>query len=186
MQDNKLIERLLKMYKLATEGVDGEKENAQKLLTAALKKHGLTFADLERKAKIDEVERVSFYVKDNSLAKLLIQIVGVVRDMTSVAYGQRGRTYFFDLTKSQKIEVVMMYDFYKGLWKKELEKTKKRLFTAFISKHNIALTLSTKSEDKFTPQDLKEYLAISGLMEGLEDANFRKELGSGTKKIEKL
>lgn len=184
MQDNKLIERLLKMYKLATEGVDGEKENAQKLLTAALEKHGLTFANLESKAKFDEVERVSFYVKDNSLAKLLIQIVGVVRNMTSVAYGQRGRTYLFDLTKSQKIEVVMMYDFYKGLWKKELEKTKKRLFTAFISKHKIAI--NAKSEGVFTPQDLKEYLAISGLMEGLEDANFRKELGSGTKEIEKL
>jgi len=46
MIQNRIKERLLKMYRLATDGVDSEKETAQKMLEANLAKYGLTMDDL--------------------------------------------------------------------------------------------------------------------------------------------
>lgn len=40
MEQNRIKERLLKMYRLATDGVDGEKETAQKMLETNLAKYG--------------------------------------------------------------------------------------------------------------------------------------------------
>lgn len=180
--DNKIKERLLKMYHLAIGGVDGERHNAQKLLEANLKKYGLTIEDLT--ADSEEIKTVCFRATNEYLRMLLVQIVGVVSNTNQVSYSKvkREGTYFFKLTKSQGIEAKMMFDFYKELWEKELTKFKGRLFQAFISKHHISL--SSQETEGMTEEQYREAMLIAHTMEGLDDAVYRKQLQSGDESSE--
>lgn len=63
MEQNRIKERLLKMYTLATEGVDGERDAAQRLLDENIKKYGLTIEDLIEDTK-EEIKTYWFKVKD--------------------------------------------------------------------------------------------------------------------------
>lgn len=69
MEQNRIKERLLKMYRLATDGVDGEKETAQKILEANLAKYGLTIDDL-----VESEDKKDIYW---FTAKYQIEITGV-------------------------------------------------------------------------------------------------------------
>ena len=49
--DEKVLQRLRKLYALATQGVAGEKENAQRLLHELLEKYGLTIDAVDENRK---------------------------------------------------------------------------------------------------------------------------------------
>lgn len=52
MEQDRIKERLLKMYRLATDGVDGEKETAKKILETNLAKYGLTYTNLKNVSSV--------------------------------------------------------------------------------------------------------------------------------------
>lgn len=68
MEQNRIKERLLKMYRLATKGVDKERDAAQHLLNENLKKYGLNISDLiGSDSEVNEI--YWFAVKDKNLFK---------------------------------------------------------------------------------------------------------------------
>lgn len=125
METNRIKERLLKMYALATEGVDGERDAAQRLLDENLKKYGLNITDLiGSDSEVNEI--YWFAVKDKYQRRLLEQLYGVfiVKDNQYSVYSHKALRYNVGLkmTKSQNVELTLMYDFYLTQWKKEIEK----------------------------------------------------------------
>jgi hypothetical protein len=179
METNRIKERLFKMYALATDGVDGEKETAQRILEENLAKYGLSIDDLVETD--DKKEMCWFTAKDAYKKSLLTQLYGVY-----ICKSQHIKTYVnkvkkydvgMELTKSEYAELRMMYDFYIDLWIKELDKQKEALFLAFISKHGIALQGSDAS--KMTDEEIETAKRACRMMDDLEDVSFKKQIGSG-------
>ena len=183
METNRIKERLLKMYALATKGVDGERDAAQRLLDENLKKYGLTIEDLIKDTK-DEVKIYWFKVKDRYQRKLLCQLYGafIAKTQTYTSYGSGGKFDIgFKVTKNQYVELSLMFDFYQNQWKNELEKQKELMFTAFISKHKIALKSVDASE--MSLEELKKASRICDMMNDMDDVSFNKQIGTGQKEL---
>lgn len=179
-RQNRIKERLLKIYSLATDGVDGERDAAQRLLDENLKKYGLNISDLiGSDSEVNEI--YWFAVKDKYQRRLLEQLYGVfiVKDNQYTEYSNKALRYNVGLkmTKSQKVELTLMYDFYLTQWKKEIEKQKDILFRAFISKHS--LSNSYADYDKMSDDELKLAERACRMMDDLEDVSFKKQIGSG-------
>ncbi len=66
--------RLLKVLRLAQDGVGGEKENAESLLAKLLRKHGMTLADLEGDPD-QQRSRVWLSAGDGEERVILVQLV---------------------------------------------------------------------------------------------------------------
>ena len=183
METNRIKERLLKIYRLATDGVDGEKVAAQKMLEANLAKYGLTMDDLIEVE--DKKEIYWFTAKDKYQRNLLTQLFGVYicKDIHINTYSSKLRKYDvgMKLSKSEYIELQMMYDFYLPLWKKELDKQKEALFLAFISKHRIGFQGSNASE--MTEEEIKTARRAFSMMDDIEDVSFKKQIGNGQKEL---
>lgn len=184
MEQNRIKERLLKMYALATQGIDGERDAAQKLLNENLKKYNLNMSDLiDSDSEINEI--YWFVVKDKYQRNLLQQLYGtfVEKKPHFSSYTRKNQKYSIGLkmTKSQNIELTLMYDFYLNQWKKEVEKQKNILFQAFISKHN--LSLSYADYDKMSDEDLKFAKKVWFMMNDLDDVLFNKQIGAGQKEL---
>ena len=184
MEQNRIKERLLKMYRLATDGVDGEKDTAQRLLNENLKKYDLTIEDLIEDTKGEE-KVYWFKVKDRYQRKLLCQLYGtfIAKKQTYSTYGLFNKKFEigFKVTKNQYVELSLMFDFYQNQWKKELEKQKEMIFMAFISKHKISLKSVDVSE--MSLEELKKASRICDMMHDMDDVSFNKQIGTGNKEL---
>ena len=179
MEQNRIKERLLKMYRLATDGVDGEKETAQKILEANLAKYGLTMDDLVESD--GEKKTYWFTAKDKYQRMLLGQIycVFVCKTKQYSTYTRTDRKYDvgLEMTEVEAAELNMIYDFYLNLWKKELEKQKEILLLAFINKHDIALQAANIEE--MTDEEIRMAKRACQMMDDLEYVSFKKQIGRG-------
>lgn len=179
MEQNRIKERLLKMYALATNGVDGEKETAQKILEANLAKYGLTIDDL---VESNEKKKIYWFTaKDKYQRMLLGQIycVFVCKTKQYSTYTRADRKYDvgLEMTEVEAIELNMIYNFYLNLWKKELEKQKEILLHAFINKHDISL--QTVNIEEMTDEEIRMAERACRMMDDLEDVSFKKQICSG-------
>ena len=176
--DNKdtIKERLLKIYRLAEGGEDGEKDTAQRMLDEQLKKFGLTMDDLIETQ--DEKQDIYWFCcKDRYQRQLLEQIYAVffVKSIKFSTYNSAKYKYHIGLklSKSQHLEFSLMYDFYINQWKKELEKQKETLLMAFISKHKIALRAANVSA--MSPEELKKAKRVCDMMNDLENVSYHQK-----------
>lgn len=185
MEQNRIKERLLKIYRLSTDGVDGEKETAQRILEANLAKCGLTMDDLIESNDNEEKKTYWFTAKDKYQRMLLGQIycVFVCKTKQYSTYTRKDRKYDvgLEMTKVEATELNMIYDFYLNLWKKELEKQKEVLLHAFINKHNIAL--QSANIEEMTDEEIRIARRAYSMMDDLEDVSFKKQIGSRQKRI---
>ena len=130
-------ERLKKLYELAIRGVGGEKEQAEAILKKLIKKYGVSMDELDEKI----IKRYKIKYSGAAERKILIQIVYKVTNETGCSFdfvykksGRACRTILgLDCTEAQKIEIEFLFDFYKKLYKKELE----AFLLAFIHKHDL-------------------------------------------------
>lgn len=130
-------ERLKKLYALALRGVGGEKEQAEAILKKLIKKYGVSMEEIDE----DVIKEFKINYSGAAERKILMQIVYKVTNETGRTYGfvykKSGRDCRTILgvscTEAQKIEIEFLFDFYKKLYKKELE----ALLLAFIHKHEL-------------------------------------------------
>lgn len=109
-------EILLKLKALSDRGVDGEKENATKLLERLMKKYGITEEDLA----IEEKKEVFITLKNDIEVRLCNQILFAYFDdipLYKCGYKSRSR-FWLEMTAAQEIEFkymlsVYLEDFYK-------------------------------------------------------------------------
>ncbi len=154
-------ERLKKILQLSIRGVDGERENAKRLLGTLLQKHGLTIADLSE----EEKTHCFFAVREKSDLDLLIQIVSKVTQSGSIGYRHKGRQYIFELTAVQLVEVELLYSEYK----RALAKEQAILFRAFIQKNRIFPPSDPEDVTDNDPEDWEELRRILRMASQLEE-----------------
>lgn len=123
--------RLFKLLELARRGEGGEKDNAQRMLEALFKRHGLTMEDLER----PERKRYRFKCRDPIELKLLLQIAYRVLDRTDYTVWRQGSSAarLLDLTPMEFAEIQFLWDLYRRQWSKERD----MLLSAFIQRHKL-------------------------------------------------
>ena len=166
-------ERLKKIYALATQGVDGEKEQAAELLKKLTKKYGIAIEELDEEKIIQyEMEYHGEIEK-----RLLVQVVYKVTGETKVykMYYTNSRRMCktkasVHSTEAQKFEIEYLFEFYKRLFEKE----KEYLFKAFIQKHRIFG--ETKDDDELPELSKEEYFKIMNMAAGLSDETPRKAI----------
>ena len=125
--------RLLKVLRLAQEGVGGERENAEVLLAKLLRKHSMTMADLE--GALDQ-PRASVWVPASSederavLAQLVVRLFGMDRTVWR-------RTNSLDLgleaTPSEHSALVIAWEVYRAAF----AEARTALVMGFCFKHGL-------------------------------------------------
>ena len=164
---SEINERLKKLYALALRGVGGEKEQAEAILKKLIAKYGVSMAELDEEV-IKEYE-----IKHSGEAErqILKQIVYKVTDDPARTFGYTykasGRACRSILgvrcTEAQKVEIEFLFDFYKKLYKKELE----AFLLAFIHKHSLFGRL--KEGEQGAQLSLEEQAKLYAMMNGLSN-----------------
>lgn len=127
--DNKIRERILKLYNLVKNGIGGEKKNARKILDKLLAKHGIILSEI-----IDDEHEETFIIKFKGVfeKKLLNQIIGKVRNRETQGFYYKGKLHF-NVTKLEYAEILTLFSVYKNALSREFD----NLFLAFIHKQKI-------------------------------------------------
>lgn len=132
--------KLRKIQALAQSGYAGEKDNAQRLLTALLDKHGLTEADLVNETQSECI----FTLKHTWEKKLLVQLYCMIRDVRVCKYAHRkeGKTkiIYLTLTHLEYTDIRAAYAHYHPMLEAghaRLRRQLRHLPDAFIAQYEI-------------------------------------------------
>lgn len=173
-QMDKIIELLKKLKALAEGGVDGEKDNAEKLLYTMMKKHGITMDMLEENIRRRKTFKITAAQK-----KVFFQVAGsVLGKNTAYWHNKKSKAqikeYDFELTEIEFLEVKAKFDFYWKAYQEELE-----IFTsAFIHKNRLYSKPTDEDEEpkELTLEEKQRIFKIRQMMDGMESRTFLKQL----------
>ncbi len=174
----KLLEKLKKVKALAERGSSGERDSAAALLTALMKKHGITDADLEGA----EISVHWFRYKTIYERKLLFQLSymhlgsGHAAGCVGKYTGRKRKEVGINCTPAQFIEIEADYQFYRKALEEELDV----FYSAFIQKNELfpPPDLSRDGGD-VKPVDLNVIMKMAAMMEGIEHRTRHKAIGDG-------
>ena len=124
--------RLLKVLRLAQEGVGGERENAEALLEKLLRKHSMTMADLEavESAPVRVWVEASDAEERIVLSQLAIRLFGTKRKL----WTQQGRfDVGVDLSTSEKAAIEIAWEVYRAAF----AEARHALVLGFCFKHDL-------------------------------------------------
>ena len=160
-------ELLRKLRSLAEQGFGGEKLNAQKKFDELLKKYNISDNELDE----ETVELYHFKVRGERERLLVAQIMYKVCNRKDNIFtfrsGLSGRQLYSELgckcTASQRIEIELLFDFYKRLYYRE----EKFFFSTFIQKHKLFGELKDGEDPQSVTDD--ERLKMEFLMEGMSN-----------------
>jgi hypothetical protein len=164
--DEKLLNKLIKLYTLSKQGVGGEAINADNLLNKLLEKHDIDIS----KIADSEVKKYAINYYSAFEKQLIYQVAyKVLEDQNFYsAVNSRYRTVILKLTHYQYAEIKLQFDAYKFSFKNQL----KDFQSAFIQANNI-FHISDKYVEDEDPRELtlKEKQAlfrVSQMMAGIE------------------
>lgn len=167
--EEKNIELLKKLKRLAEEGVGGEKGNAQVLLSRLMEKYNVTEIDLSD----DALEEHGFEFRNQYERKLLHQLISKIaddRECYRYMHGRGARSMLYlKCTKAEAVQMEVEYDFYRALWAEEMD----WLFRAFVSKHRIFDTKPGHKTDEISDED---YLRLCAMMAGLQSRSLHPQI----------
>ncbi len=166
-----IIDKLRKIEALAVSGVDGEKENARRLLDALCKKHGITLDRLSN----SERRLYKFKFSGKHEKTILIQTIGYVCDihgsLTFKVLKKKRTEVWFPLTESQAIVVYECFEHYRKAWRKQQED----FLTAFVHKNNLVAQSESPANDKSSSDNNTERLMrIIQIMQGMQSDQWEK------------
>lgn len=173
---SKYIELAKKIKALAEQGIDGEKENAEKLLKSLMKKHNISIEDLED----EKVEPFYFQIppsKHELEYRILHQLTGMFKiklygrfpPKVMKEYGLKGN-YMIECSKLLYLEINAKYEFYIARMEKRIDE----FFYAFCIKNNLLVDPGKKVE--LSEAERKEYLNAQKLSMGMEKDAFAKQI----------
>lgn len=178
---SKYIELAKKVKALAEKGIDGEKENAEKLLKALMKKHNISTEDLE-----DEKPEM-FYFKIESYShdlefKILNQLCGI---FGLRMYGKFPAklmreyrlpgNYGIECSKVIYLEIKAKHEFYCHRMRKRLDE----FFYAFCIKNELLVPETKDDHDKIlTPEEKQTMLNALKISKNMESDFFLKQIES--------
>lgn len=163
------VERIKKIYALAMQGVDGEKEQAQELLDKLILKYAISLDVLEE----DKIDDYCFKYHGEEQKRILFQIIYKVTDSKDIFYSiinpETGRISHTQIgvscTASQKVEIEFLFDFYKRLWERE----KNALLEAFFQQHRLFGNLKEGEKPReLPPEELAKLYAMMSCLSNEE------------------
>ena len=168
-----------KLKALADKGIDGERVNAQKMLDTLMRKHNLTFTDIEGE-KTDDY----FFSLKGGDHRLWQQIVKRV-DKNIPAYGPltakvmkeyrfKGN-YLITCTASQYVEVEAMY----AIFSKHLIKEYDVFNRAFCTANDLLVTPNEgdiKDVSELSADEFKAFLRSNMMAENIKRETYRRQL----------
>lgn len=172
--EEKLKDKLLKLYELAKKGVGGEKHNAEYALNKMLAKHKLTIQDIDQ-----ETPKKRYYKYTTKLSKKLItQIVYKVINSPRVYVVRACKEVTAEVTDYEHIQILEMIDFHIENFNTERQQLLNDFAIAYIQKHRLfGDSKDDKSESK--PLSIEEKQAIfrmSNIMNCLSNKSYTKKL----------
>lgn len=167
----KYIELAKKLNALASGGVAGEKQNAQKALENLMEKYGISMAELE-----ENTQQWVRFIVTRSTRQLFFQVAMSVIGNRGATYRQHAKIQnilFLEATVAEHIEIQAKYDFYKSALLQE----QKTLFRAFVMKHNLYnIDAEGKTMDELTTEELEAIAKAANLARGMEHHAYHKAL----------
>lgn len=132
MTSDDVRSRLLKVLRLAQQGVGGERENATVLLEKLLRKHDMTMADLEGAEQV--TTRVWLPAADNDEGTVLSQIAVSLFGTGRKLWRERGRfDLAIDVTPSEHAAITIAWDVYRAAF----ADARHALVLGFCLKHSL-------------------------------------------------
>lgn len=146
-----VMEKLKKIYALVLKGENGEREAAEKVFNDLCKRYEVALSDIQADCDNEPVQRYVFKYSDSYTEILLGQVIKKVTQRSDNMYyvlnksGKRKKHVFAaDCTYAQKVEIDILYDFYKNLWEKELT----LVMCAFCIRHKLERELSDEEKKR--------------------------------------
>lgn len=169
--------KLKKLLALAERGVQGEAENARRLLEKLCKDHGVSIEEL-----LDD-NQIKFYQFDigrNSLYKdLFVQCYCKVTQKVSLSYHRESRSQIsVKMTALQYAELVSLFEWHKANFNKNLEDIKQNILLAYCRKHHLYSDVKPDNDNnrKLTEDERKRLIKIMFMQEVLNDNQYHKLL----------
>lgn len=155
--DDKTKARMLKVAALATGGVDGEKETAERQLAKMLDAFGIEDVNSLSESR----ELFWFYFRDKIEKKILRQCIGKVcgNGITTWRRRMSKDKIGVEVTPLQKAEISMMRDVYSRAYKKEVE----LFYYAFLYKNDLLLEASESGETLSDAEAFKLHMMANGI-----------------------
>ena len=161
---SKLKDKLIKLKRLADQGVGGEADNALRMFNNLCSKYKI----LPESISTDNLIRKEYHFPSAYSRKILSQVICQVLDVTTYTYYKisRSRNYFeLEATNNQHNKINELYSHYMIELQKELDRT----VSAFIQTNNI---YSSHSSDKeMTEEEYQEYLLICARSKSINSVN---------------
>lgn len=178
IMNDKLKEKLLKLYELAKRGVDGEKINAELMLNKMLEKHGFTIEDIDQ-----ETPKKRYYKYTTKLnEKLISQILCKVLNSNDV-YSIRGyKEVMAEITDYQHVQILELIDFHLDNFNKERKQFLNDFASAYVQKHRLFRETTEDDYENRKPLSVEEKQAIwrmSNIKDCLSNKTYTKKLAQG-------
>ena len=168
--------KLKKLLALAERGVQGEAENARRLLEKLCKEHGVSIEEL-----LDENQEkyYRFDIGRNAIYKdLFVQCYCKVVQKVSLSYHQASRSQIsVKMTALQYAELVSLFEWHKANFNKDLEDMKQNILLAYCRKHHLHSNVKSDDDDReLTADERKRLIKIMFMQESLNDNQYHKLL----------
>ena len=172
--------KLKKLLALAERGVQGEAENARRLLEKLCKEYGVSMEEL-----LDE-NQVKFYRFDigrNAIYKdLFTQCYCKVAQKVSMSFHQKSRSQMsVKMTALQYAELVSLFEWHKANFNKDLEDMKQNILLAYCRKHHLYSDVKPEIDRELTAYERERLIKIMFMQESLNDNQYHKLLEQGGK-----
>lgn len=190
MTDKLNKEYLGKVVRLAKEGIDGEKENAIRIVKKLCAKHDLNFEDVMNDTGIEE-----FYIDfKRGETQLVVQIIGryaKAHRNDEILPSNGGQRLYFKCTKERYIETINAYSVLAHKFKEEKGILVESFEHAFFKKHqlyyqpkpeeipDIVKELRERDKNKTAKDreaDAKKERLAEAMTHGLDKVNIHKQL----------
>ena len=174
--------KLKKLLALAERGIQGEAENARRLLEKLCKEYGVSIEEL-----LDEnqVKYYRFDIGRNAVYKdLFTQCYCKVAQKGSLSYRQISRSQIeVEMTALQYAEIVSLFEWHKDNFNKDLEDIKQNILLAYCRKHHLySDEVKPDNDRELTADECKRLLKILFMQESLNDNQYHKLLEKGGEK----
>lgn len=166
------LEIIQKLKALSDRGINGEKENATKLLEKLMKKYGITEEELEQ----SQTKTVWVTLRNIAEKRICSQILYAYFDDADLWQRRGDRTkYWTELTPAQEIEFKYILSTYIDSFYKEQD----IFIHAFIQKNRIfPKDAKVVNMSELSPEEKEKSLKASFMAEGIEMTRIRKALNS--------
>ena len=167
--------KLKKLLALAEQGVQGEAENARRLLEKLCREYGVSMDELldENQVKYHffEVGRNKVYLD------LFAQCYYKVANKDRFSYKQISRSQIaVEMTAIQYAEMVSLFAWHKANFDNDLEEMKRNILIAYCRKHHLYSDVDSSDSMELTDEEKERILKIMFMQESLNDNQYHKLL----------